>query len=461
MPKAPAGGVKSLRRLLPSAVVAALAFAGLLGCRPADGDPEVEPPPPPVEAVAARHGALPLVETVNGVVRAANQVAIRPEIEAPVVEVLVRSGEAVEEGQVLVRLLDDALREQLRQAEASLRIAEAASAEARSRVAELEARARRTRALAAEELVSQLELETQEARLAAEEAAAAQAAARVEEARSTVQERRSALSKTRVRSPVAGRVGQRNAEVGMLAEPSTVLFLVGDLGQLIVEVPLTGEMLATLAEGQPVQIRSRGDGEEPVAATLSRISPFLDPGSFTTIGEIDVANRQDRLRPGMFVTVEIFYGESAEATLLPASALWEDPRTGLTQVFVVQDGDGLDAGGGDGAPSPPAEGRSPMITRSVEVRPVEILAAGRGRVGVSPVEPGEWVVTAGQHLLAGAEEGAALTARVRATTWERVLELQDLQQEDLLERFLDKQRRIARSRGAALPSNEEFLGGEG
>ena len=44
-------------------------------------------------------------------------------------------------------------------------------------------------------------------------------------------------------------------------------------------------------------------------------------------------------------------------------------------------------------------------------------------------------------------------ARVRATSWQRVLELQGLQREDLLEGFLDKQRRISRAIGARLPAS--------
>jgi hypothetical protein len=175
------------------------------------------------------------------------------------------------------------------------------------------------------------------------------------------------------------------------------------------------------------------------------------------VGEIDLHNPDARLRPGMFVTVDVLYGESRRSTLVPASALWQDPDSGEAVVFVVA---GMPAGGAaapaaglDGPPHP------------VERRPVEILAAGRGLAGVAGVAPGEWVVTLGQHLVAGrgeASEERPQEARVRPTTWERVLELQSLQREDLLAGFLARQQDWARTRGAEPPSNEEFLaGGEG
>jgi hypothetical protein len=91
---------------------------------------------------------------------------------------------------------------------------------------------------------------------------------------------------------------------------------------------------------------------------------------------------------------------------------------------------------------------------------VRVLAEGRGRSGVEGVEEGEWVVTVGQHLLheqMQAADAEAVEARVRPTSWQRVLELQGLQREDLLEGFLAKQRRLAGVLGAELPASSEAV----
>jgi HlyD family secretion protein len=425
-----------------------LLFAAVLtGCGQDGEEAPREELAPAVEAVPARHGTLPLEERLNGVVKADNQVAVRAEIEAPILEVLVRNGEAVQRGQPLVRLNGDTLRDQLRQAEASVRLAQASAQQARAQVAEVQARVVRTRALAKEALVSEMQLETEEAQLAAAKAGAAQADAQVEQARATVQERRSALDRTVVRAPVAGRVGQRNAEVGMIAGSDDVLFLLGDMSDLVVEVPLTEQMLGYVRTGQPVRIGSPAFGGNPVSATITRISPFLEESSFSTVGEIDVANDAGRLRPGMFVTVDVLYGQSAQATLVPASAIWEDPRTGVRGIYVV--------GGVAGqAMAQSSSSEVPAEPRPVQLRPVEVIAEGRAQVGVRGVRPGEWVVIVGQNLLSGNESASA---RVRPTTWDRVLRLQGLQREDLLEAYMDKQQRLARERGTEPPSSEEFM----
>lgn len=458
-----------LGALAPVLVLCLLASCGGVDER----SDEREGATPAVEVVPARSGALPLEEELSGVVKARNQVAIRPEVAATVVAVLVRDGERVERGQTLVRLDAQGLQDQVRQAEASLRLARGAAAEARAGVAEVDAQTSRTRALHAEALVSDLELETHEAQLQAARAQAEQAEAQVAEARAALEERQTEAAKTVVRAPVAGRVGQRNAEVGMGVDPSTTLFLVGDFEELIVEVPVTESMLGYVEEGTPVRIRAASLREGPLAATISRISPFLEPGSFSTLAEIDVENPGGRLRPGMFVAVDVLYGQSEQATLLPASALWEDPDTGRIGVYAMA-----------GKPDLAVEvQRGEAISDEAypfELRPVDVVAEGEAMVGVAGVAAGEWVVTVGQQLLYDAGHGRAgngpqggrrgdrgeraeppvegrpdgpVVARVRGADWDRVLELQRLQREDLLESFLDKQRAVARALGASVPDD--------
>jgi RND family efflux transporter MFP subunit len=407
---------------------------------------------PAVEALPARSGTLPLYEELSGTVRARNQVDIRPEIGAAVVEVLVRNGDRVTAGQPLVRLESSTEREQLRQAEAGLRVAEATADEATARESEIHANVVRQRALAERGLVSDLDLETREAQLLAAAAQAAQAEARVLQARASVAEGRAELERTVVRAPVAGHVGQRAVEVGMVVSPTSTLFRLGDMDDLIVEVPLTQTMLGHVSEGTPVEIDARELPVDPIRAAVSRISPFLEQSSFSTVGEIDVPPAGGALRPGMFVAVRVLYGESARATLVPTSAVWEDARTGSRLVFVLDDTSGLEA-----VEAPVAE--IPETPRSVSARPVEVLADGQGRTAVAGVDDGEWVVTLGQHLLyerlQGEDAGDSTTARVRPVPWSRVLELQGLQREDLLEGFLDKQRQVAAVMGAELPPSPE------
>jgi len=200
---------------------------------------------------------------------------------------------------------------------------------------------------------------------------------------------------------VAGRVGQRDVEVGMVVDAGAPLFLLGDFQDLVVEVPLTQRMLRSVSEGTPAEIGTRDGEADPILASVSRISPFLEESSFSTEAEIDVPDGGSGLRPGMFVTVRVLYGSSRQATLVPASAVWENPGTGEPTVFVIEDSGGLSE------PDSPVMD-IPDTARAASMRTVEVLAEGRGQVGIRGVEEGEWVVTLGNESLRDGQPVSAL-----------------------------------------------------
>ncbi|MBD3403860.1 efflux RND transporter periplasmic adaptor subunit [candidate division GN15 bacterium] len=386
---------------------------------------------PAVEAVQARHGSLPLTERLSGKVRARNQVELYPEVSAVVTSVYAENGDLVNEGDPLIQLRDTEFRERLKQAEADLQIARAQAKQAEAEHRRMQSELRRATRLSEQDLISPTEFETIQTQAVAAEADAELARARVEQAEATVEERREALARTTIRAPVGGTVGNRRAEVGMLVTPNTRVYTLGKMDSVIVEVVLTDRMLAYIKEDQRSQIMGQTLPGGSMSAPLSRISPFLHPVTHSTTAEIDLANPDRALKPGMFVTVDIFYGESDQATLVPLSSLWENPATSVTGVFVSR-------GTEIGEPVAMLEGSRPGgITEPVgfEFVPVNVVAKGRLSAGVTGIDSGRWVVTIGQDLL-GSDTGSA---RVRPVDWEWVEKLQQLQREDLLDEIIRKQ----------------------
>jgi len=385
---------------------------------------------PAVEAVQADYGSLPLVERLSGVVKANNQVEIYPEISAVIRDVHIKNGDEVDQGQPLVSLRDTEFEERLKQARAALQITEAQVRQAEARLKEAQADLKRTRSLADKKLTSDSELETVETRAVSADADLELARARVEQARATVGEREEALSRTVIRAPVDGTVGNRNAEVGMTVSQGTRLFTLGQLDSVRIEIVLTDRMLNYIEAGQRTEIQAANLPSGSMTASLSRISPFLHPITHSTDAEIDMANPGHHLKSGMFTTVDVFYGESEQATLVPLSALYENPLTGATGVYVARDT--LNK-----IPEDPLEtGSSTILTEPVpfEFVPVEVIAKGRMSAGIRAIESGDWVVTIGQDLFGG-EAGQA---KVRPVSWARVENLQTIQREDLLREIMQK-----------------------
>ncbi|TVQ74564.1 MAG: efflux RND transporter periplasmic adaptor subunit [Balneolaceae bacterium] len=382
---------------------------------------------PTVEAIQVITGNLPLEETLTGSVRARNQTDIYPQISAPVTAVSANNGDTVREGDILARLRDVEARDRLRQAEAGYEIARAQVRQAEADLNRRKTSLERVRQLRSRDLETQAELDNMEAEVEAAEATLDLNNARKNQARSIIDERKNELENTIIRAPVDGVLGLRNAEVGQQVSSSTRLFQIGDPESMKIEMVLTESMTGYIFPGQPAIIASSVTGLS-MESTITRISPFLNPVTHTTTAEIEVSNPDRFLRPGMFVTVTVKYGESEQAILVPNNAIFHHPDHGTHGVFIADNvGQELTFEGED----PPREltGTSP-----VRFVPVDVVARGRQVSGIAGIPNDTWVVTLGHNLLLrGAER-----ANVRPVDWDHILNLQQMQSRDLFDIIQEK-----------------------
>jgi len=381
---------------------------------------------PAVEAVQSQFGSLPLVERFSGNVVSENQIELYPEVNAQIAEVYVENGDYVNKGDVLVKLQDEPLRRQFQQSEANLKINNARLKQAKAQLSTIETQYKRIQTLADKDLSSELELEQINAEKISAEADVELAEAQVEQSQALVNERKNELTKTLIKSPLDGTIGQRNAQPGMQASASTPLFMIGDLSKLRVEIVLTESMLNQIKVGQTATITVSNENGDPVTITgeLSRISPFLNEVTRSTEAEIDINNQNGLLNPGMYVPVDIFYGESQQATLIPTSAIFIDPNTGAEGIYTAN------SIGSEIKPVNDSSSGVSALTAPTDVtfQEIDIIARGKMEVAVSGLESGKWVVTLGQNLLSEGKK----QARVKTIPWEHVIRLQNMQREDLL-----------------------------
>ncbi len=415
-------------------ILASFTITGCYGDSSGEDTGEENDVTPAVEAVKARYGSLPLTERLSGTVRAENQVILSPEISGKIEQVFVRDGEKVERGAPLVKLQDDQYSEQLQQAEAGANIAKAQLKQAQSELKRLQGQLGRTQSLRDRDLSSAQEFENIQSQVESAQANEDLAQAQLEQAQANMQEAQNLLEKTTIRAPISGTVGQRNAEIGMQVTSASQLFIIGNLEEVTIEVVLTDNMLSAISVGQKAlaYINQGTDNEKIVEASVARISPFLNNVTRSTEAEIDVNNTEALLKPGMFIPVDILYGDSRQATLIPASALYTDPTTGNEGIFVASSiGMEIEPADSINPDSPP-----PLTEPTdVEFKEVNVIARGGMEIAVAGVESGSWVVTVGQNLLS---QGRG-KARVRTVDWERIMSMQQLQGQDLLQQVLNRQ----------------------
>ena len=284
-----------------------------------------------------------------GRVRPPSRTRVGATLAGTVDRVLVREGDRVEKGDLLVQLDDREARALVAQAQASL--AEVtAQAEATVQQAETEAeQARRDlgRILAVYKEGALTEQRVEQARQRASDAES-----RLEAARARVGEGRNAtivrvqaaleaaearLALTRVVAPAEGVVLTRAAEPGDAVQPGRALLDLALDGPTELVVFPAEENLGQLRLDAPATASTDAFPDSVFQARVSLVAPSVDPSQGTVEVRLAVDDPPAYLRPEMTVSVNIEAGRRENASILPEGAV-RGLGTDSPWVAVARDG---------------------------------------------------------------------------------------------------------------------------
>ncbi len=360
----------------------AFLLPALLAAAACGGTPTSEAPPdtPPVEAhvVAVAVQPLPSVFDAGGVVQARATAAVSARVLAPVVDVLVRPGDRVRSGDVLVRLdgrdLDASRSAAIASRDALARGEDAARAELEA------ANATRTLAQATHTRIATLASRKSATAQELDEATAAMtaAAARARGTEMRLAQATAALSASRdqaraaevtagfavITAPFDGVVTAKLIEPGNLASPGIPLVRIEDTRAMRVEVQIDESRAAQVALGSSVDVLLDG-AAAPIAGRIAEIARTVTPAAHSFLLKIDLP-ADAPVRSGMYARAR-FTGPSRQALAVPAASVVQ--RGQLTAVFVV-DGQG--------------RARLRMVRLGATAGPVVEIASG--------LDPGERVI---------------------------------------------------------------------
>jgi RND family efflux transporter MFP subunit len=176
-------------------------------------------------------------------------------------------------------------------------------------------------------------------RVAAYEAARDEArtlAAQVAALKAEVQLAEKRLEDATVRAPFDGSVSERLASPGeYLRDNAPILTLVKAYPiRLRLEVPETAA--GVVRAGTTLNFTTDAAPGAVFQAVVRELNPSLDAKSRTLTAEARLTSKDNRLRPGMFVQVELVLQKGHEAVVVPKDAVYS--IAGLTKLFVVKDG---------------------------------------------------------------------------------------------------------------------------
>jgi membrane fusion protein (multidrug efflux system) len=288
-------------------------------------------------------------------------VILSNELDGTVTKIAFESGALVKEGDLLVQL------------DISSEEAQLASAEASSQLAQINLK--RAQELRTKDTNSQADLDA--------------SAAQARQNAASVDQIRAIIAKKTLRAPFSGRLGIRQINVGQFIKGGTAIVPLQAMDPLYVNFSLPQQEVTDLQVGQSVNVTVDAYPGVVFEGKINAINSRVDDATRNVQVQATVANADERIKPGMFATVDVVLPHQQQFVTLPLAAITYNPYG--NSIYVVED-KGKDEAG------------HPELT--VRQQFVELGDRRGDQVAVlKGVQAGEEVVTAGQLKL---RNGAAV-----------------------------------------------------
>ena len=251
------------------------------------------PPPEVVGTTSAEQQTWERTLTAVGSVVAARGVALSNDAPGVVTRLYFESGAAVKQGQILVEL------------DANVERAQLASIRARKELADTSLQ--RTRALVNSGSIAPAQLDTDQSNsksLAADESALG-----------------AQIGRKVIRAPFSGRLGIRGVNLGEYLAPGTTITVLEDIQTVYTDFTLPQQQLGDLKVGMRVRTLEPGRDALIAEGSISAIEPAVDTVTRTVRVRASVPNKDEKLRSGMFVKVEVVLPEQQSIVAIPATAV--------------------------------------------------------------------------------------------------------------------------------------------
>ncbi|TLS68297.1 efflux RND transporter periplasmic adaptor subunit [Mariprofundus erugo] len=217
--------------------------------------------------------------------------------------------------------------------------------------------------------ISQQQLDTDEANL--------------KQALANVAEQQAQVDRKMIRAPFDGKLGIRKVDLGQYLSAGTVIVTLQSLDPIYLDFRLPQQALASIEVGQKVLATTDAWPEQTFPGTIEVIEPQIDPLTRNVTVRARLDNREKRLLPGMYASVNINTAAPQQLITLPQSSIAYNPYGNL--VFVVEQG------------ASDKQGKPMLIAKQIFVTTGN--TRGDQVAILNGVKEGDQVVTAGQIKL--------------------------------------------------------------
>lgn len=315
------GGIAALMAV---ALVVWMASSHRGAAKPVEAAPAL---PPPIELAQADVATVSMSQLsrslpVSGSLSPLVQTTVKSKVAGDVMELTVREGQAVKQGEVLARI-------DTRYLKATLDSQQAALEKARADLALAKLNRDNSEAMLKEHFISQNAYDSAASTYSADLATVKAAEAQVSLARL-------AWEDAVVRAPFTGTVVQRLVQPGERVDVEGSIVSLVDLSHMEFQALAPASEIPSVKVGQVAHFKVGGFGERLFEGRVERINPMTEQGSRSITVYLSVPNPDGVLRGGMFGQGVLVLDRTEPTPAIPAAAVRTE--AGLPYVLVYADG---------------------------------------------------------------------------------------------------------------------------
>ncbi len=268
---------------------------------------QFSPPPETVTIAKVASDRWESAMAAVGSLEAVQGVTVTAELTGRVHKIAFEPGTAVEAGSLLVQ-------QDISTESARLRAAQAT-------VSLTKVNFRRAKELLSEEVVTQQAFDKAEADYI-------QAVAEADNIRSII-------AKKTIRAPFSGRLGIRQVNLGQILNEGDPIVSLQAMDPIFVNFSLPQQRLLSIEPELDVRVTTDALPGRSIEGLITAVNPEVDSGTRSIKIQATVGNNEERLRPGMFVNVEVILPKVKTVLTIPATAVLYAPYS--DSVFVVEE----------------------------------------------------------------------------------------------------------------------------
>ncbi len=315
--------------------------------------------PVAIRTAAAEARTIDRTVSVTGSLNPDETVTVSSEVAGRVSRIFVDFGQPVRQGQVLVELDKQELQFQLDRAKANLAQAQArlglepgqpekiestaAMRQASAQMEDARTKYENARKLVATGDISQERFTELEKAFRARQAMFDQMkdemrtqTVGLDGLRADIAVAQKTVNDATVRAPFDGSVSQKLVSPGQYTNANTPLLTVVKTNPMRLRVEIPETAAAAVRIGTTLKFRTDAIPGQMFEAVVRELNPALDAHSRSLTAEARFQRSDPRLRPGMFVQVELVLAANSPVVAVPKRALYT--VAGLTKMFVIRDG---------------------------------------------------------------------------------------------------------------------------